>query len=111
MDDTIFHSDRGSEYTSAACIDTCQRLGLRRSMGRTGSCLDNAVAESWFATLKVELVDRCHYRTRAEARASIFRWIAWYNVHRLHSTNNYLPPLEWEQRHRHGRPLPSTLAA
>jgi putative transposase len=77
MDATIFHSDRGSEYTSAACIDTCQRLGLRRSMGRTGSCLDNAVAESWFTTLKVELVDRCHYRTRAEARASTFRWIAW----------------------------------
>jgi putative transposase len=66
------------EYTSAACIAACQRLGLRRSMGRTGSCLDNAVAESWFATLKVELVDRYHYRTRAQARASIFRWIAWY---------------------------------
>jgi putative transposase len=111
MDGTIFHSDRGSEYTSAACIDTCQRLGLRRSMGHTGSCLDNAVAESFFATLKVELVDRCHYRTRAEARASIFRWIAWYNLRRLHSTNNYLPPLEWEQRHRHDHPLPSTLAA
>ena len=47
-------------------------------MGRTGSCLDNAVAESFFATLKVELVDRCHYRTRAQARAAIFRWIAWY---------------------------------
>jgi putative transposase len=111
MDGTIFHSDRGSEYTSAVCIDVCERLGLRRSMGRTGSCLDNAVAESFFATLKVELVDRCHYRTRAQARASIFRWIAWYNVRRLHSTNNYLPPLEWEQRHRHDHPLPSTLAA
>jgi putative transposase len=111
MDDTIFHTDRGAEYTASACIDTCQRLGLRRSMGRTGSCLDNAVAESWFATLKVELVDRCHYRTRAEARASIFAWIAWYNRRRLHSTNDYLPPLEWEQRHRHGHPLPSTLAA
>ncbi len=111
MDATIFHSDRGSEYTSAACIEICERLGLRRSMGRTGSCLDNAVAESFFATLKVELVDRCHYRTRAQARASIFRWIAWYNVRRLHSTNNYLPPLEWEQRHRHDHPLPSTLAA
>jgi putative transposase len=80
-------------------------------MGRTGSCLDNAVAESFFATLKVELVDRCHYRTRAQARTSILRWIAWYNVRRLHSTNDYLPPLEWEQRHRHGHPLLSTLAA
>jgi putative transposase len=105
MDATIFHTDRGSEYTSAACIEVCDRLGLRRSMGRTGSCLDNAVAESFFATLKVELVDRHHYRTRAQARASIFRWIAWYNQRRLHSTNDYLPPLEWEQRHHHDHPL------
>ena len=111
MPDTIFHTDRGAEYTSAACVDACARLGLRRSMGRTGSCLDNAVAESFFATLKVELVDRHHYRTRAEARASIFRWIAWYNRRRLHSTTNYLSPLEWEQRHRHDHPLPSPLAA
>jgi transposase InsO family protein len=56
MSDTIFHTDRGAEDDSAACIAACQRLGLRRSMGRTGSCLDNAVAESWFASLKVELV-------------------------------------------------------
>jgi transposase InsO family protein len=111
MDGTIFHSDRGAEYTSAACIDTCQRLGLRRSMGRTGSCLDNAVAESWFASLKVELVDRQHYRTRAEARTTIFAWIAWYNRRRLHSTNDYLPPLEWEHQHRHDHPLSSPLAA
>ena len=111
MDATIFHTDRGSEYTSAACVDACDRLGLRRSMGRTGSCLDNAVAESWFASLKVELVDRHHYRTRTEARASIFAWIAWYNRRRLHSTNNYLPPIEWEQQHRSHDPLPSTHAA
>jgi putative transposase len=111
MDATIFHTDRGSEYTSTACIDACQGLGMRRSMGRTGSCLDNAVAESWFATLKVELVDRHHYRTRAEARASIFAWIAWYNRRRLHSTNDYLPPIEWEQQHRSNGPLPSTRAA
>jgi putative transposase len=111
MDATIFHTDRGAEYTSTACRAACDRLGLRPSMGRTGSCLDNAVAESFFATLKVELVDRRHYRTRAEARASIFRWIAWYNLRRLHSTNDYLPPLEWEQRHRHNHPLPSPLAA
>jgi putative transposase len=80
-------------------------------MGRTGSCLDNAVAESFFATLKVELVDRHHYRTRAEARASIFAWIAWYNQRRLHSTNNYLSPLEWERRYALAHPLPSTMAA
>ncbi len=99
------------EYASTACVAACDRLGLRRSMGRTGSCLDNAVAESWFASLKVELVDRQHYRTRAEARVSIFAWIAWYNRRRLHSTNDYLPPIEWEQQHRINDPLPSTRAA
>jgi transposase InsO family protein len=111
MPDTIFHTDRGAEYTSAACIADCQRLGLRRSMGRTGSCLDNAVAESWFASLKVELVHRQHYRTRAEARTAIFRWIAWYNRFRLHSTNGYLSPIEWERQHATVSPLPSTTAA
>jgi putative transposase len=111
MPDTIFHTDRGAEYTSGACIAACQRLGLRRSMGRTGSCLDNAVAESWFASLKVELVDRHHYRTRAEARTAIFAWIAWYNRFRLHSTRDYLSPIEWEQQHATLSPLPSTTAA
>jgi putative transposase len=109
MPGTIFHTDRGGEYTSTACINACTRLGLRRSMGRTGSCLDNAVAESFFATLKVELVDRQRYHTRAEARASIFRWIAWYNGHRLHSTTGYRPPVEHEQHLT--SPLPSTMAA
>jgi putative transposase len=98
------------EYTSSTCTHTCQRLGLRRSMSRTGSCLDNAVAESWFASLKVELVDRAHYRTRAEARAAVFAWIAWYNRSRLHSTRGYLPPIEWEQQHATINPLPSTMA-
>jgi putative transposase len=111
MPDTIFHSDRGAEYSSTACVQACQRLGLRRSMGRTGSCLDNAVAESWFASLKVELVHRQHYRTRAEARTAIFAWIAWYNRFRLHSANNYLPPIEWEHQHTTISPLPSTMAA
>jgi transposase InsO family protein len=110
LDGTIFHSDRGAEYVSAGCIAACQRLGLRQSMSRTGSCLDNAVAESWFASLKVELVHRAHYRTRAEARTAIFAWIAWYNRFRLHSTNGYLPPIEWEQQHAIS-PLPSTAAA
>jgi transposase InsO family protein len=59
--------------------------------GRTGSCLDNAAAESFFATLRVEVVSRRRYRTRVEARASISGWIAWYNRRRLHSTLGYLP--------------------
>jgi len=111
MDATIFHADRGAEYTSTACVAACERLGLRRSMGRTGSCLDNAVAESWFASLKVELVHRHHYRTRAQARASIFAWIHHYNRWRLHSTIGYLPPVEWERRYALTHPLPSTTAA
>jgi putative transposase len=111
MPNTIFHTDRGAEYTSAACTQACERLGLTQSMSRTGSCLDNAVAESWFASLKVELVDRAHYRTRAEARAAIFGWIAWYNRFRLHSTRDYLPPIEWEQQHATINPLPSSMAA
>jgi putative transposase len=111
MDDTIFHTDRGAEYTSGACADACQRLGLRQSMSRVGSCLDNAVAESWFASLKVELISRAHYRTRAEARTAIFAWIAWYNRFRLHSTRGYLSPLEWEHQHAIMSALPSTTAA
>jgi transposase InsO family protein len=71
----------------------------------------NAVAESWFASLKVELVDRAHSRTRAQARGAIFRWIAWYNRLRLHSANGYLPPIEWEQQHTTINPLPSPVAA
>jgi putative transposase len=111
MGQVIMHTDRGAEYTSTAFAAACQRLGARRSMGRTGSCLDNAVAESFFATLKVELVDRRHFRTRAEARAAIFRWIAWYNQHRLHSANDYLPPVEWEHQHALTDSIASPMAA
>ena len=95
MGGTIFHSDRGSTYTSAAYRDTCLRLGLRQSTGRTGSCLDNAVAEAWFASLKKEL-GRRSFATRAEARQAIFVWLNYYNHQRLHSACRYLPPVEYE---------------
>ena len=107
----VHHSDAGSQYTSSACADACTRLGLVQSMSHTGSCLDNAVAESWFATLKVELVGRTHYRTRAQARAAIFSWIAWYNRFRLHSRRGNLSPIEWEQQHAIISSLLSPMAA
>ena len=112
MDGTIFHSDRGSTYTSARYRATCAQLGLRQSVGRTGSCLDNAVAEAWFASLKAEL-ERRHFTTRAEARRAIFAWIMYYNNSRLHSACGYMPPVEYEQTlpHPPGETLGSPLAA
>jgi putative transposase len=112
MDGTIFHSDRGSTYTSALYRDTCTSLGLRQSVGRTGSCLDNAVAEAWFATLKKEL-GRRHFTTRAQARRAIFAWVNYYNFKRLHSACGMRPPAEYEQllAAPPDRPLPSAVAA
>ena len=111
MSGTIFHHDRGAEYTSDACRTACQHLGVTQSAGRTGSCLDNAVAESFFATLKVELVHRLHLPTRAAARQAIFTWVHRYNHRRRHSTIGMIPPVTFEQQHRQIPRLPSTVAA
>ena len=108
---TIFHSDRGAEYTAADYRALCRQLGVAQSVGRTGSCLDNAVAESFFARLKVELVHRQTFATRDQARRAIFRWIAFYNHRRLHSTLDYLPPIEWELAHQTSPPVASITAA
>ncbi len=90
----IFHSDRGSQYTSTTFANTCSELGVTRSMGRTGSCFDNAVAESFWATLKREL-GRCWWPTRAEARRTIFEYITvFYNRQRRHSALDYKTPLQ-----------------
>ncbi|MFI5035952.1 MAG: IS3 family transposase [Acidimicrobiales bacterium] len=92
----VFHHDRGSQYTSREFRELCDRLGVRQSVGRTGSCHDNAVAESFWATLKREMVSRCRFETRAEARRVIVHWINHYNGLRQHSSINNLSPIEWE---------------
>lgn len=97
----IVHADRGSQYTSNDYLDYCldQQRQLRPSVGRTGVCWDNAVAESFWESLKRECIQGRVFATRAEARRAIFRWINWYNTTRLHSTLDHIPPIEWEQRY------------
>ena len=75
-------------------------LDMVQSVGRTGVCWDNAVAESFWSSLKRELVHRYRFPDRANARRAIFAWINRYNHHRLHSSLGYLPPIEWEQLYR-----------
>lgn len=97
-DDVIHHSDRGSQYTSIAFGQRCEETGVRPSMGET--CYDNALCESFFATLECELLDRNRFRTRDEARRALFRFIeAWYNQERQHSSIDYHSPTEFENRY------------
>ena len=96
----IFHSDKGSQYTSEAFAKACRRLGISRSTGRTGNALDNAPAESFFSTLQHELIDRRAWTTRTQARQEITLWVhIWYNQRRLHSAIGMVPPIEYEQAH------------
>jgi putative transposase len=96
----IFHSDRGSQYTSLAFARACDQLGITRSMGRTGSCFDNAAAESFWGTLKREL-GRSWWCTRADARRAVFQYISvFYNRQRRHSALGYLTPQEAINRYR-----------
>lgn len=93
----VFHSDRGSVYTSRTFGQLCGDHGVIQSMGATGVCWDNSVAESWFGTMKRELAYRRRWATRAEARRDLIRWIeGWFNARRLHSSNNYNSPIDWE---------------
>ena len=95
----VHHSDRGSPYASDDYRQTLARHAIHASMSRTGDCWDNAVAESFFATLKAELVDHHHYRTRDEATASIGDYIErFYNPQRRHSYLGYKSPIEFELR-------------
>ena len=93
----IFHSDRGSQYTSAAFRELLAGNGVVQSLSRPRQCWDNAVAESFFATLKTELVYRHAWPTRAAARLAVFEFIeVFYNRRRLHSTLGYCTPAEYE---------------
>jgi putative transposase len=95
----VFHSDRGSQYTSAAFAQVCGRFGVLRSMGRVGSSYDNALAESLWQSLKREAIYKTVFSTMRQARLEIFRWLTYYNARRRHSALSYLSPMEFEQQH------------
>ncbi len=98
--DIIVHSDQGSTYASGSYRQQLLVNNLHCSMSRKGECLDNAVAESFFGTLKNELIYHEDYRTRSEAKQSIFKYIeVFYNQRRRHSFLNYMTPVEYEEKH------------
>ena len=93
----IFHTDKGTQYTSGAFAAACAGLGIRQSMGRAGCALDNAAAESFFSTLQHERLSRSDYATRAQARRDVAAWIdQWYNRRRRHSSTDMLSPIDYE---------------
>ena len=96
----IHHSDQGSQYTSLAFGKRCTEMGVRPSMGTVGDAYDNAMAESFFATLECELIDRRSWPTKVEARLALFTFIeGWYNPRRRHSALGYDSPMQFESRH------------
>lgn len=95
----IHHSDRGSQYAARAYRAELAAHGMMASMSAKGDCYDNAVAESFFATLEFEVIMQHDWRTKDEARRAIFRYIeTWYNRRRRHSTLGYISPAEYEQQ-------------
>jgi transposase InsO family protein len=95
----IFHSDRGCQYTSAAYAALADECEVTLSVGRTGQCWDNALAESFFSSLKGELIETRAWPTRAGARRAVVEYIGWYNGTRLHSTLGYQSPADYENNH------------
>ena len=110
----IHHSDQGSQYTSIAFGERCRQMGVRPSMGSVGDAYDNAMAESFFASLECELIDRRSFQSHTEARIALFTWIeGWYNPRRRHSALAYLSPINYERSHavseaNSNRPVPQT---
>jgi putative transposase len=97
----VHHSDQGSQYTSLAFGKRCQEMGVRPSMGTVGDAYDNAMAESFFASLECELLDRRCFKSKTEARLAVFTWIeGWYNPRRRHSALGYLSPMNFEEQNQ-----------
>ncbi len=97
----IHHSDQGSQYTSIEFGRRCREAGVCPSMGSVGDAYDNALCESFFATLECELLARCRFRTQAEARSAVFAFVeGFYNPRRRHSSIGYLSPIDYEHRHQ-----------
>jgi putative transposase len=97
----IHHSDRGCQYTSYAFGKRCREAGVMPSMGSVGDAYDNAMAESFFATLERELLSQRRFRSQAEAKMAVFEWIeGWYNPHRRHSSLGYRSPVNYERAHQ-----------
>ena len=95
----MHHSDQGTQYTAASYQALLARAGIQPSLSRRGNCYDNAVAESFFATLEKELIEGSKWKSRGEARAALFEYIeVWYNRKRRHSAIRYLSPAEYEAR-------------
>jgi putative transposase len=98
-DGVIHHSDQGSQYTSIAFGERCKKMGVRPSMGTVGDAYDNAMAESFFATLECELIDRRSWQTKTEARLALFSYIeGWYNPRRRHSALGQTSPANFERK-------------
>jgi len=98
----VLHTDQGGEFTGGELTKVCARAGIVQSMGRTGSALDNAVAEAFHSTIEFELLSRRRFATQAEARRAVVAWLEEYNTVRLHSTNGLITPVDYE----HGRRRP-----
>jgi putative transposase len=96
-DGVIHHSDQGCQYTSVAFGNRCEDAGVRPSTGSSGDCYDNAMAESFFATLETELIDRRRFKKKSEARMAIFHYIeGWYNVRRRHTSIGTFAPISFQ---------------
>ena len=99
-DGVVHHSDHGCQYTSVAFSERCEAAGITRSMGSVGDAYDNAMCESFFATMECELLDQVQLHNGFEARTVVFDWLeGWYNSRRRHSALGYISPLDFERQH------------